>query len=304
MNLRLSVSVPWPRRSWAGSTSRSSRARGTAPSRPGSRASPGWTGRASGRSRRSSDTTSNARYRRDPEGTLAKLERIARQGPERRAGLRPGRTLVDRGQARPTAADAPRKGRGALHHYVDTVAYAYDYLFDPDLAAGRRTIDPRYRLACDLYNGALDRLLRAAKAQDKLQPGGAIHIKIGGAEHVFRLALEEHTPWKTEDVHELLLASDFEVSGLDSTQPPVRPGRADDRRPPRRPVQHEAGQGAGQVLPARDGLPAHGHPPPDQGPARGHRPRRHPRMHDRPGRSRPVPHRRARGPTPSGWRRT
>ena len=207
------------------------------------------------------------RYRRDPEAALASLERTARQGPEAELVY----ALAEMSWIEGRKADGRRigfkRGRGPLHYYVDTVAYAYDYLFDPTLANGRRTIDPRYRLACDLYNGALDRLLRAAKAQGKLQPGGAIRMKIGASEHVFRLTLEEHSLWKAADVHELLLATDFD-------------GRRPGQREPRSSAwacrssasaasdqsSHQAGQGAGQVLPARDGLPAHGHPPPQQEP--------------------------------------
>lgn len=157
-----------------------------------------------------------ARYRKDPEGALASLERAARQGQEAELVYALAELSWIEGRRAETRRFSIKKGPSALDHYVDTVAYAYDYLLDPELAAGRRTIDPRYRLACDLYNAALDRLLRAAKAQDKLQPGGAIHLKIGTGEHVFRLELEQHSLWKTEDVHELLLASDFEVSGLDT----------------------------------------------------------------------------------------
>ena len=156
------------------------------------------------------------RYRRDAEGALSSLERVARQGPEPELVYALAELSWIEGKRAEGRRFNGKKGRGALDHYVDTVAYAYDYLLDPDLASGRRTVDPRYRLACELYNGALDRLLRAAKAQDKLQPGGVIHLKIGGAEQVFQLELEKHSLWKTEDVHELLLASDFEVTGLDS----------------------------------------------------------------------------------------
>jgi pimeloyl-ACP methyl ester carboxylesterase len=159
------------------------------------------------------------RYRRDPEGALASLERTARQSPEAELVYALAEMSWIEGRRAEGRRIGFKRGRGPLHYYVDTVAYAYDYLFDPTLATGRRTIDPRYRLACDLYNGALDRLLRAAKAQGKLQPGGAIHIKMGGAEHVFRLTLERATQWQPSDVHELLLASDFTVEGLDSVSP-------------------------------------------------------------------------------------
>ncbi len=156
------------------------------------------------------------RYRKDPDSTLASLGRIARQNPEGEVVYALAELSWIEGRKADSRRFPARRGRASLEYYVETVAYAYDYLFDPLLANGRRTIDPRYRLACDLYNASLDRLLRAAKMQDKLQPGGAIHLKLGTTEHVFNLVLQEQSPWRTEDVHELLLSSDFEVSGLDS----------------------------------------------------------------------------------------
>lgn len=156
------------------------------------------------------------RYRRDAEQAIASLARVAQKGPEAELVYALAELSWIEGRRAEARRFGGRRGRAALDYYIDTVTYAYDYLFDPEFAAGNRTIDPRYRLACDLYNGALDRLLRAAKTQDKLQPGGSIRFKIGATEHVFRLELEEHSPWRAEDVHELLLSSDFEVTGLDS----------------------------------------------------------------------------------------
>ena len=158
----------------------------------------------------------DAGYRRDPEKAISALERVARRGIEAELVYALAELSWIEGRRSETRRFGARRAHVELDYYIDTVAYAYDYLFDPEIAAGRRAIDPRYRLACDLYNGALDRLLHAAKTQDKLQPGGSIRMKIGTSEHVFRLVLEEHSPWKNEDVHELLLASDFEVTGLDS----------------------------------------------------------------------------------------
>ncbi len=158
------------------------------------------------------------RYRKDPDGALALLKKGARRTPEAELVYALAELSWIEGRRAETRRFASRRGTNALDHYVATVAYAFDYLFDPDLAAGRNTTDPRYRLACDLYNASLDRLLHAAKGQDKdkLQPGGAIRLKLNGSEHVFRLVMGEGTPWKAEDVDELLLSSDFEVAGLDS----------------------------------------------------------------------------------------
>lgn len=155
----------------------------------------------------------DTRYRRDPETTLASLERYARRGPESELIYALAELSWIEGRR---AEGRRRSGSSALDHYTDTVAYAFDYLFDPELAAGRSPADPRYRLACDLYNAALDRLIRAAKTKEGLKPGSEIRLKIHGSEQVMKLTLWPESPWKPEDIHELLLASDFEVTGLAS----------------------------------------------------------------------------------------
>ncbi|HEV3167236.1 MAG TPA: hypothetical protein VGZ22_24720 [Isosphaeraceae bacterium] len=160
--------------------------------------------------RYSGATNLERRYRHDVDGTLAFLEKSARTSPEpdlvyalAEISWIEGRRLDRR--RRPAAVD----------RYLDAVAYAYDFLFDPDLAEGRQPSDPRYRLACDLYNGALDRLIRAAKTKGPIEPGGRILLKIHGNEHTLRVELRD-SPWTPDDVDELLLAADYEVTGLPS----------------------------------------------------------------------------------------
>ena len=152
---------------------------------------------------------------------------VARQGPEPELVF----ALAELSWVEGRRLDRRRKA-AALDHYLDTVAYAFDYLFDPDLAAGRHPSDPRFRLACDLYNAGLDRLIRAAQANGRIQPGDTIRLKINGGEQTLHIDLK--STWRPEDVHQLLLASDYEVAGLDSTHPAVRPGRPPDRGPQHR----------------------------------------------------------------------
>src|SRR5262249_17986405 len=106
----------------------------------------------------------------------------------------------------------------ALDRYLDAAAYAFDFLLDPDptLAAGRQPSDPRFRLAIDLYNGSLDRPLRAAPAARPVRPRAAVRYKVGGREQVVRVEMR-YSRWKADDVDDLILASDLEVTGLSST---------------------------------------------------------------------------------------
>ncbi len=150
----------------------------------------------------------STRYRRDPAGALMRLENYARSRPD------PEVVFALSELSWIEAARHNRRRRAAdIDSYLDAVAYAYDFLFDPDLAAGRDPSDPRFRQAMNLYNGGLDQILRAVRAKGPIEPGGTILLKDHGRELRLRVSLTSSC-WKVEDIHELLLASDYEISGL------------------------------------------------------------------------------------------
>ena len=62
---------------------------------------------------------------------------------------------------------------------------------------------------------ASDRLIRAAQTKGQIQPqnGEVIPFKVHGREQSLRIVLQD-SPWRPADVHKILLASDFEVSGI------------------------------------------------------------------------------------------
>lgn len=150
------------------------------------------------------------RYRRDAAAALLRLEAVARSAPDADVVY----ALAELSWIEARRHDRRRRP-AALDSYLDAVAYAYDFLFDPDLAPGRAPSDPRFRLAIDLYNGSLDAIIRAAQAKGRIEPGGTITLKAHGRELGLRVNLER-SPWRAEDIHELLLASDFEVGGLEN----------------------------------------------------------------------------------------
>ncbi len=150
------------------------------------------------------------RYRRDVDGTLASLEKDARANPDPDVVY----ALAELSWIEGSRLDRRRKAE-AIDRYVDSVAYAFDFLFDPDLAAGRQPSDPRFRMACDLYNGGLDRLIRAAQSNGQIMPEGTIKLKVHGREQVLRVALT-NSPWTPKDVDQIILATDFKVTGLDT----------------------------------------------------------------------------------------
>jgi pimeloyl-ACP methyl ester carboxylesterase len=157
-------------------------------------------------------------YRRDPEGALTLLERRAAEQPSADLVFALAElSWIDGKRIEGRRIDR-RRGTSAVQRYVDTVAYSWDFLFDPALAASRQPSDPRYQLACSLYKGGLERLLRAAKTRDRIQPGDTLKLTIHGQEQSFPVTLRS-SPWSPGEIHDLLLASDFTVSGLDSRTP-------------------------------------------------------------------------------------
>lgn len=152
------------------------------------------------------------RYRRDIPGALAQLEKIARTNPEPELVY----SLAELSWIEGRRLDRWRKAE-AIDRYVDAVAYAYDFLFDsdPQFANDRRPSDPHFRLACELYNGGLERLIRAAQSDRRIEADGTIHLKVHGRKQIFRVTLER-SPWKPDDIDQILLSCDFEVTGLNA----------------------------------------------------------------------------------------
>ena len=154
----------------------------------------------------------NNEYRRDVSACLLHLEKYAQKREEAELVY----ALAELSWIEAKRLDHRRKPQ-AIDRYLDAAAYAYDYLFDDDpiLAEGRGPSDPRFRLAMEIYNAGVDRLIRAAQTKGEIQPqnGEAIPFKVHGREQLLRIVLRD-SPWRPTDVHKILLASDFEVSGI------------------------------------------------------------------------------------------
>jgi hypothetical protein len=151
-------------------------------------------------------------YRRDVNYVLQRIEKFAQQRLEPELVY----ALAELSWIEGKRLDRWRKAQ-ALDRYLDAAAYAYDFLFDPDpvMAQGRKPADPRYRQAMELYNAGVDHLIRAAMTHGEIRPqnGKVISFKFHGGERKLQFVLQE-SPWKPADVHKLLLATDFEVTGL------------------------------------------------------------------------------------------
>ncbi|MCA9264740.1 MAG: hypothetical protein KDA60_12860, partial [Planctomycetales bacterium] len=100
----------------------------------------------------------------------------------------------------------------ALDLYGIAVGNAYFYLFDERYDSGRNPYDPRFRRACDLYNGALESALRIVQRRGMLVPGGTFTVNT--ARQRFDMTVAPHGSWHSESIAELKFVSDFEVKEL------------------------------------------------------------------------------------------
>lgn len=149
------------------------------------------------------------RWRRDPGSVLAALRRRAREAPAAEEVY----ALAELSWIESQRLDR-RRDPAALDRALDAAAWSWDYLFDPALAPGRTPTDPRYQLACELYNAGVHHLIAIAlDSKDRKNQDGAWVFPYHGKPVRLRLALGS-SPWNPRDIHELILASRFEVDGL------------------------------------------------------------------------------------------
>ena len=161
----------------------------------------------------------NKRYKTDPTRVLASLERTA-QGQKDDAdliyALAELNWLEGRRHDQTKLISFDRQRDQVLDRYLDALTYAYDYLFSPALAASRQPSDPRFRLACDIYNAALERLIRTALVKGRVPMGESIELTLRGQKAKVRLAVDEGSPWPRNEIGEMMFASDYELTGVET----------------------------------------------------------------------------------------
>lgn len=100
----------------------------------------------------------------------------------------------------------------ALDRYGEVATNAYMFLLDSRLDWERNPYDPQFRRACDLYNGALERLLRILKKRGELKPGQTYSVST--PENEYDVFVELRGSWRAEDFGSCEFVSDYKVEGL------------------------------------------------------------------------------------------
>jgi pimeloyl-ACP methyl ester carboxylesterase len=100
--------------------------------------------------------------------------------------------------------------------YYLCAGYAYHFIFD-NLGSGgaaNEIFDPRFRLACDLYNAGLSKCIRAAQKAGRLDPRDQLLLPTCDKQGFTLSVVHTGFAWKPEEFGALEFAEDFEVTGL------------------------------------------------------------------------------------------
>ena len=140
---------------------------------------------------------------------LASLERFHEKEPQRGHLY----ALAELAYVDAKRAERAMKHDKALELHGAAVLYSYQYLFDDQYVQRTNFFDPEFRLACDLYNAALESTLRILQDRDELVPGKTILIQT--ANHQCQLKVDlKSAGWHDDDFAQFRFVSDYEVHGL------------------------------------------------------------------------------------------
>lgn len=147
-----------------------------------------------------------------PGGDVGKLSQQVRQVVEREPSAENVYALAELSYLGAKKIEATEPQR-ALQLHSAAAMHAYRYLFDEHYASTRNPYDPQFRAACDLYNGALEGMLRIVRRQGGLAPGASGTIPIADQTLTLEVALRAKG-WQAQDIERFEFASDYEIKGL------------------------------------------------------------------------------------------
>lgn len=151
-------------------------------------------------------------YRQEPESAFVELETIVATNPRPEVLFALAELAHLLG-----CREEKRCCSNAAAWYYHCAGYAYHYLFPEasNLVCEYETpFDPRFRLACDLYNAGLAKCIRSAQLAGRLDPGQQLLLPTPDGLG-FRLSVvQSGFAWRPEEFGPLLFCSDYQVVGL------------------------------------------------------------------------------------------
>ncbi len=156
-------------------------------------------------------------YRSSPEQVAARLHNEALADPQPDLLFALAEIYYHRGrQAEKWSC------RDAISDFYLAAGYAYHYLFATAEDGGdsgralspRDAFDPRFRLACELYNAGLSKCIRAAQNSGRLDPCSQLRVPAGDGSAYLLSVVHEGFAWKPAEFGPLRFCADYEVVGL------------------------------------------------------------------------------------------
>jgi pimeloyl-ACP methyl ester carboxylesterase len=161
----------------------------------------------------------------DRAALLSRLEDIQRREPNREHEY----AMAEIAYITATQSEKLHRQK-ALEFYGTALIHAYRYLFEQGaggkehgnrssgatLASSRTTLnpyDPQFRGASDLYNQALEGMLRLVRHEGELRPGMSRTVKTANHTCSFDIVMNS-TGWHAGDIERLEFVSDYKVQGL------------------------------------------------------------------------------------------
>jgi pimeloyl-ACP methyl ester carboxylesterase len=177
-------------------------------------------------------------YEKSPDDAIAKLHAEVLRDPQPELVF----ALAEMNYVQGRKAEKHDCARATACYYR-CAGYAYHYLFDepprpaPDMEKSRVQLsakpqaasiapppahsvprssifDPRFRLACDLYNAGLAKLIIAAQRVGQLDPRQELRMPTPDGQGFTLSVLHAGFTWKSEEFGKLLVCNDFSVVGL------------------------------------------------------------------------------------------
>jgi pimeloyl-ACP methyl ester carboxylesterase len=157
-------------------------------------------------------------YKRQPTAALASLHAHAVKEPTSERLF----ALAELSYLNGTKSEKTDATQAVASYYL-CAGYAYHYLFSGDCQVPRhgevvrppeRIFDPRFRLACDLYNTGLAKCIDAAQKVGRLDPRQQLFLPSHDGKGFILSVVHHGFPWRPEEFGPLLFCSNYQVVGL------------------------------------------------------------------------------------------
>lgn len=148
-------------------------------------------------------------YKDDPQALLAELRLSTHRQPD----LESLHVLAELSLLQGRHGRLQKNEKYAGQMYATAVTASYQYLFDPEFENQRNIYDPLFRQVCDIYNQALEGMLRIMREQDALRPdGGFVATSLDGRPLVVSIAANGR--WANDVFDRFEFVSDYSTEGV------------------------------------------------------------------------------------------